>query len=365
MRTIIWAGLVTLTVAGCAAAPAATAGSGVGASTATAPEPTLVGTDWQLISYREPGAGAPVPVTVDSTISFTAKGIVSVHACNYIGATARVGPATMTINPGATTDIGCSGENGEVERQVNAMLAAGTVRWSIRDRVLTLTDEDRQVLAYRVRPSPYPDLGARTIAAGDLAGGNWRLAAGPTDRGPFLIFEERAEPGAAWGSAGIASPERADCLASYVIEAGVLGGQHYVAAWATPEVGKVTVRATPASAVQTLPFHAVPVRACGSPAPGWPTSAPVPARSPSTTGPLRSSRRTRRGRAGSSAEPSGADAVVRTDDPCRGAGPGTRPRKRVGWASSPGSYVVAHRGSHRRCPLGGERGSSTRIRGRR
>ena len=258
MRTIIWAGLVTLAVAGCAAAPAATAGSGVGASTATAPEPTLVGTDWQLISYREPGAGAPVPVTVDSTISFTAKGIVSVHACNYIGATARLGPATMTINPGATTDIGCSGENGEVERQVNAMLAAGTVRWSIRDRVLTLTDEDRQVLAYRVRPSPYPDLGARTIAAGDLAGGNWRLAAGPTDRGPFLIFEERAEPGAAWGSAGIASPERADCLASYVIEAGVLGGQHYVAAWATPEVGKVTVRATPASAVQSLPFHAVP-----------------------------------------------------------------------------------------------------------
>jgi len=258
MRTVIWAGLVTLTVAGCAAAPAATGGSGVGASTAAAPEPTLVGTDWQLISYQEPGADAAVPVTVDSTVSLTAKGHLSVHACNYIGATARVGPATMAIDPGATTDMFCSGENGEVERRVNAMLAAGTVRWSIRDRALTLTGPDGRVLTYRVRPSPYPDLEARTIAAGDLAGGNWRLAVGPTDRAPFLVFEERAEPGAAWGSAGIASPEPADCLASYVIEAGVLGGQHYVAAWATPEVGKVTVRATPASAVQTLPFQAVP-----------------------------------------------------------------------------------------------------------
>jgi hypothetical protein len=192
-------------------------------------------------------------------------------------------------------------------------------------------------LAYRVRPSPYPDLDARTLAAGDLAGGNWRLAAGPTDRGPFLVFEERAEPGAAWGSAGIASPERADCLASYVIEAGVLGGQHYVAAWATPEVGKVTVRATPASAVQTLPFHAVPgssLRIAGA----WladfrPGSSTVTfydrPGAVITAYP--------KGRAGSSAEPSSADAVVRTDDPCRGAGPGTRPpAKAVGRASRPG-----------------------------
>ena len=133
-----------------------------------------------------------------------------------------------------------------------------------------------------------------------------------------------------------------------------------------PEVGKVTVRATPASAVQTLPFHAVPVRACGSPAPGWPTSAPVPARSPSTTGPVRSSRRTRRGRAGNSAEPSGADAVGRTGDPCRGAGPGTRPpANAVGRASRPGFARSSAPGWHRRCRLGGERGLSARIRGRR
>lgn len=258
MRTVIWVGLVTLTVAGCAAALAATVGPGAAGSTAPAPEPALVGTDWQLTSYREPGAAEPVPVDIDSTISLTAKGNLSVHACNYIGATARVGLATLTITPGATTDIFCSGKSGELERQVNAMLAAGTVRWSIRDRVLTLTAPDGQVLTYRVRPSPYPDLDARTLAAGKFAGGDWRLAAGRGESGQHLAFETRTEPGAAWGSAGIAAPAPADCLASYVIEAGVLGGRHYVAAWATPKVGRVIVRATPASAEQVLPFHAVP-----------------------------------------------------------------------------------------------------------
>jgi hypothetical protein len=95
MRTVIWADLVALTVAGCAAALAATAGSGVGASTATAPEPTLVGTDWQLISYQEPGAGRrrAGPVTVASTISLTVKGTVSVPAAS-IRVTVRATPAS-------------------------------------------------------------------------------------------------------------------------------------------------------------------------------------------------------------------------------------------------------------------------------
>jgi hypothetical protein len=84
------------------------------------------------------------------------------------------------------------------------------------------------------------------------------------------------------------------------------------------------------------------------------------------TGPVRSSRRTRRGRAGNSAEPSGADAVVRTGDPGRGAGPGTRPpANAVGRASRPGFARSSAPGWHRRCPLGGDRGLSARIRGRR
>ena len=257
MRTVIWVGLVTLTVAGCAAAPAATTGSAAAGRTAAEPEPTLVGTDWQLSSYREPGGAEPIPVSVDSTLSLTAKGSVYAHACNYLGATARLGPATVTVALAGSTDIACSGENGEVERQVTAMLEAGTVRWSIRDRVLTLSGLDGQVLIYRVRPSPYPDLDARTLAAGKLAGGDWRLAAGRAEGGLYMTFETRTEPGARWGEGGIMAPAPADCLASYVIEAGVLGGQHYVSAWATPKVGRVTVRALPASAEQILPFHAV------------------------------------------------------------------------------------------------------------
>ena len=250
--------LAALTATGCGAAPAAVSGLGAAGSPAAAPEPTLVDTYWQLTSYRERSAAGSVPVVgIDSTLSLTANGNVAVHACNFMGGTARMGPATLTVTLGVSTAIGCSGADGEIERQVEAMFDSRTVRWSIRDRVLTLSGQEGQVLTYRVRPSPYPDLDARTVAVGKLAGGEWRLAAGRAG-GLYMTFETRTKGDAGWGRSMIRAPGPGDCLASSVMEGGVLGGRHYVAAWATPEVGKVTVRATPASPEQSLPLHAVP-----------------------------------------------------------------------------------------------------------
>jgi heat shock protein HslJ len=239
-----------LAVAGCGSAAVVRGDDG------DVEEPPLVGTEWQLASYRLP-AEAPVAVRADSTLSFSAKGRFSAHACNYIRGAARVDAHEITFGQAASTAMACTGEPAVLEQKVSATLM-GSADWSIRAGTLTLTGGDGHVLTYRVRPSIYPNLTARTILAGDRAGGNFRLAVdGPADR-LFLVFEERTAPGEGWGTAGIAAPGPKDCLANHVMGAGQLGGQTFLAAWATPDVAKVTTQATKNAPEIALTFFTVP-----------------------------------------------------------------------------------------------------------
>jgi heat shock protein HslJ len=241
---------VLLAMAGCGSASGPVAGSGVG-------EPPLIGTAWQLASYQDSAAAARVTVKTDSTIAFSASGRFSAHACNYIGGAARIEGHTITFGRWSSTAMGCAGELAALERAVGATVT-GSADWLIRGRTLTLTNRDGHILTYRVRPSIYPSLTARTIVAGTRAGGQFRLAVdGPADR-PFLVFEERTGPGEGWGSAGVASPGPKDCLANHVLPAGQLGNQTFLAAWATPEVAKVTTRATDGAPETPLAFYPVP-----------------------------------------------------------------------------------------------------------
>jgi heat shock protein HslJ len=220
-------------------------------------QPPLVGTEWQLVSYQDPGEISPVAVQADSILSFSAAGRFIAHACNRIGGTAQIDAETIVFGQSASTRMGCVGEPAVLDLKVTATLR-GPAAWSIRDSLLTVTAADGRVLVYRVRPSIYPSLTARTILAGDRAGGHFRLAVeGQPDR-PFLIFEEHTATGERWGSSGIASPGPDDRLASHVMEAGHLGGETFVVTWATPRVGKVTIRPTDAAAETHLTFHPVP-----------------------------------------------------------------------------------------------------------
>lgn len=220
-------------------------------------QPPLVGTEWQLASYQDPGAESPVAVRTDSTLSFSAAGRFSAHACNYFGGGAQVEADTITFGQGGSTRMACLGEPAVLEQKVAATLT-GSAAWSIRANLLTLTAADGHVLTYRVRPSIYPNLRARTILAGDRAGGHFRLAVdGPPDR-LVLVFEERTAPGEGWGMAGIASPRPDDCLANHVMGVGSLGGQTFLAAWATPDVAAVTTRASEGTPETTLTFYPVP-----------------------------------------------------------------------------------------------------------
>lgn len=138
---------------------------------------------------------------------------------------------------------------------------SGAVRWSITTSILTLRNPDGHVLTYRVRPSIYPDLNARTIVTGERAGGHFRLAvAGSTkdNNHLYIVFETQIAPGEQWGSGAQASPGPTDCLADTVLGDGSLGGQTFLAAWARPDVAKVTTKATETSAETPLRFYDVP-----------------------------------------------------------------------------------------------------------
>jgi heat shock protein HslJ len=242
-----------LVIGGCASSPAPTGSGNVDA-------PPLVGTEWQLVSYRSSGNTGQVAVKTDSTVEFNGKGQFTAHACNYIGGDATIDAQTVTFGALGSTLMACSGEPGSLERQVEAT-AKGSVNWSIDASMLTLANPDGHVLTYRVRPSIYPDLNARTIVAGDRDGGQFRLAvSGPTKDNDhlYIVFEERSAPGERWGSGGVASPGPQDCLADSVLGIGSLGGQSFLATWATPEVAKVTTQATKDSPETPLKFYDVP-----------------------------------------------------------------------------------------------------------
>jgi heat shock protein HslJ len=254
MRTRI---ALAAVVAGMLAAGACGSGAGPQADVG-GEEPPLAGTEWQLASYESPGGDGPVAVKADSTLRFDGKGHFSAKACNYIGGDARIQDRRMTLGFGGSTDMACTGEAGTLEDQVLA-LADGTVAWSIADGTLTLQNGER-VLTYRVRPSIYPDLDARTLVEGDRAGGRFRLAIGDSDGGGALslVFEGRTGPGEAWGTSGVAAPGAGECLASTVLPPSELGKETLVAAWATPEVTRVTARAGKDAPETDLAFYAVP-----------------------------------------------------------------------------------------------------------
>jgi heat shock protein HslJ len=222
--------------------------------------PPLVGTEWQLASYQGPTSATPVTVTTDSTLEFSRAGGYSAHACNYIGGRAKIGEHTITFTPTASTGIGCSNADGALDRQVET-IANGTVSWSISGSSLALSKPGGYVLKYRVRPSIYPNLRARTIVTGDRDGGQFRLAVdGPTKDNDrlYLVFEERTAPGQPWGQSSIAAPGQKDCLADGVMGAGRLGGETFVAAWATPEVATVTSQAVAGAPSTQLTLYHVP-----------------------------------------------------------------------------------------------------------
>ena len=119
------------------------------------------------------------------------------HACNYLGGAATIDRDAIRVSAISATAMACGGEPNTLDRQVDAT-ANGSVSWSVSATTLTLTNRDGHALTYRVRPATYPDMNARTIVAGDRAGGQSRLSVdGPTKGNDhlYIVFEKRSAPG--------------------------------------------------------------------------------------------------------------------------------------------------------------------------
>jgi heat shock protein HslJ len=118
-------------------------------------QPPLVGTEWQLASYQDPGADSPVAVQADSTLSFSPGGRFCAHACNHIGGRAQVDAGTIRFGDTISTAMACMGERGVLESKVIAMLR-DSATWSLAAELLTLTAADGCILTYRVRSPATP-----------------------------------------------------------------------------------------------------------------------------------------------------------------------------------------------------------------
>lgn len=222
--------------------------------TAAPGEPPLVGTTWQLVSWRGTTV-TPVPGTEDSTLLFSPTGTAHAHTCNSLDATFRVEGRTITFGQAMRTDVACAGTGGMLDDRA-ANVLTGSASWSISGRMLTLTDEGGLALTYRVRPSIYPNMASQTVVEGDHAGGRFRLSYDRTGGGLGLDIETRPGPGEPFGTSGVLAPGPGDCVANSVTQA-TIGADTYVAAWVTPAVTRVAVRPAPGAPERVLTSYAV------------------------------------------------------------------------------------------------------------
>jgi putative lipoprotein len=92
------------------------------------PAPALEMTNWNLVSYGEPGAATPVLEDTEVTLQFQEEGqAVGLGGCNSFGAQYEVANATIAFNEVITTEIACLGEGVMEQEQIyyDALLTAG------------------------------------------------------------------------------------------------------------------------------------------------------------------------------------------------------------------------------------------------
>lgn len=103
------------------------------------PDQALVGPTWTLVSLISQDTASSVPGNVVATLSFTAGGRVDVNdGCNTGGGPYTVEADAIHFGAIATTLIGCSGAQAQVESAMLAVLGAGAVSYRIEASTLTL-----------------------------------------------------------------------------------------------------------------------------------------------------------------------------------------------------------------------------------
>ena len=117
---------------------------------AAVPDVPLEATAWQLDTIVTGDAASSVPAGAASRLVVGSGQIeVSIEGCRQTSEAATVGPASITVAPGAFAAAGCDGPAAIVDRAVVAVFGAGEVRYLIEGDRLTVTGPFGAGLVYR------------------------------------------------------------------------------------------------------------------------------------------------------------------------------------------------------------------------
>ncbi|TAM90273.1 MAG: META domain-containing protein [Jatrophihabitans sp.] len=140
----------------------------------------LTGLTWQLVSVRSGGtttAMAPGP----AFLAFDAAGGVKGHdGCNYLFGPVTLHGTQLSFGDIASTAMGCLDPN--AARPVIDAVLSGTVEFTVKDAVLTLTKPGVGTLVYTARRTPVP-----VTDPAVLSGTHWQLDSITTGTGDGAV----------------------------------------------------------------------------------------------------------------------------------------------------------------------------------
>lgn len=112
--------------------------------------PSLVNTQWRLLSITQHGRTSTVPASVHPTISFDDAGKARGNdGCNMFGTSVTVNGSAISFSSGDVTDVRCADQVDTIERQYMNALALVN-QWSTSNRTLRLTGPDGLRLTFNL-----------------------------------------------------------------------------------------------------------------------------------------------------------------------------------------------------------------------
>jgi len=118
----------------------------------------LAGTTWQLVSFSESGGPTESTATLPAVATIVFDGRGKYHffdGCNDAGGFVKITHDSISMGPGAITDVACQASNMQAIQRVMARIAGGTSAWSIANvagqRTLTLLTPGHNTLQFEVK----------------------------------------------------------------------------------------------------------------------------------------------------------------------------------------------------------------------
>jgi heat shock protein HslJ len=242
-RAWLMASLLTaaIGVGGCSRVPGGVDTTTGGRTAADVVEVSRV--EWQLQEISGPNGVWPVRA-FDSVLRFDGRGGWSAQACNHFNGSSEHGDGWIEFTWHMTTEMGCAGELGRLQREVSAVLHE-RVDVELTEGVLSLGPAGGLRLTYRERDILYPTAQAETVVAGDRGTAQYRVAVSGEGSSLGLTIETRSAPGTAWGINAFGSPEPEFEPGLWTYGAAEIAGEQLLAGFAPPGTARVAHRGSP------------------------------------------------------------------------------------------------------------------------